>query len=225
MTVAFRSGETESVGPPFVPDEPAGAAVGDFMLVYGIIKSIDGSWSLPADFISIDEFSETTGTDSQVFIAYKIRGSDAGNGYSFGYSGTDENARVLLAAYSGSKLGLDVVYSKSSHYSTTENARNTAAKPIVTNTANAIVALCYMAADSAIDTFGPPTNYNQQIAAAGLNANIYLCDDNIVNAGTETPGVFTHADADETQDQRTFTIAIAELSTSKLAVFRRIRGY
>ena len=211
MAVAFRDATNTATGPPFVPSEPASAAEGDFILAYGNINSIDGVWTLPADFTQIDQFSETTGIDSRNFIAYKVRGSDAGSGYSFGYDGTDANCRVVLAAYSGTGLGLDVTYSKVSHYNTTNNDFNAAAKAITTNTDGAMVILAYCATASALDTFGPPSGYTQREAASGTT-NVYVCDDTQVTAGTMTPGAFTHTDAIGDQDQRTFTIAISESS-------------
>ncbi len=134
MTISYVGGNITNSGPPFVPVEDGSPGEGDFMLCYGIILSSDGVWSLPADWTQIDQFTETLGApDSRNFIAYKIRGADSGSGYSFGYDGTDANAQVCMVAYTTDgalDLGLDVVYSKVSHYNATSNDYNAAASAI-----------------------------------------------------------------------------------------------
>jgi len=234
MTISYVGGDITGTGPPFVPVEDGSPGEGDFMLAYGFIGSIDGNWTVPADFTMIDEFSETVGApDHQVFIAYKVRGADAGSGYSFAYDGTDSTAKVCLVAYTtdgSDDLALDVTYVKGSHYhgyTSSSDDFNAAAPAITTETNGAAVILAYMSGSSQLDGFGPPSGYNQHKAAGGTT-NIYECSDIIATAGLETPGDFTHTEASPAdQDQRTFTIAISEqsaASTSKLTVFRRIRG-
>ena len=215
MTISYVNGEIEAGGPPFVVTEPSGAAEGDLMLAFGNINETDGDWSVPADFTLIQQNLVTVGFDSTCFIAYKIRGSDAGSGYSFGWDGTDTSARVCLAAYrtdTAYDLIIEPTYNNSLHFLQndgvpTDTDYNAAARPITTLTDGAMVALCYNSVGSILTGFSPPTNYSQRKAAAATS-NIYLCDRVITSAGTETPGVFNHTGSG--QDQRTFTIAIAE---------------
>ena len=229
MTISFV-GSAIDASSPFTPAEAGSPASGDFMLLFGTIATVDGTWTVPGDFTVIDQFAETAGAgDMHVFIAYKIRGADAGSGYNCSYSGTAGNTRVLLAAYRGDAgtLALDVTYVKATHYDATLNNANAAAKAIDTATNGAMVILAQMISSNALTGFGPPSGYTQRDAAAAANASIYLCDKIVATAGTETPGVYTHTAAEGTQDQRQFTIAISETSSaaSKLAVLKRIRHF
>ena len=231
MAIAYRGSNVATAGPPFVPTEDGASATGDFMVAFGNLNTVDGVWTLPADFTQIDQISATAGApDSRVFLAYKVRGADAGSGYSFGYSGTDASAFVALFSFSGTNLGLDVTYAQGTHYheyTSATNNLNVAAAAITTNTDGAVVILCEALNSGAPITPGGPTGYTQR-AASGGTSNGYVYSKAITSAGTETPGVFTHSTEDVTGDQRTFTIAIAELAaaaTSKLAVLKRIRHF
>jgi len=210
MTIAFVDGTITAAGPPFVPAEYAGAGEGDLILAWGHINSNDGVWTYPADFTEIDQFGETTGTpDTRMFYAYKIRGSDAGNGYSFGYDGTDLAAQVGIVGFSGDNLQFDVTYVKANHYIAANNTLNQAGQAITTIEDNAVVALLYSASGGAIDSIGPPSGYTQEKAATAT-VNMYMCWKAIASAATETPGDFTHTDAGGLQDPRVTTIAISE---------------
>jgi len=218
MTISNIHNSHTSTGPPFVLTEDAGQAEGDLIVAFGGINSIDGVWTLPGDFIPIDQFSETVGsTSSREFIAYKVRGATAGDGYSFSYDGTAIGANVGIVSYRGTvgNLGLDVTYVKASHYhgyTSTTNDYNAAAAEIITETAGAMCIICQSIGGGPPDTYGPPTGWNQRGAAAGTHA-WYCCDRINPTPGTETPLDFTHvAPSPATGDQRTFIIAIAELA-------------
>jgi len=224
MAIVFRDGNIDGGNKTsFTPTEDAGAAENDFMLMYGFLASTDGTWTFPADFTQIDQFSETAGAaDARVFIGRKVRGATAGNGYNMTYSGTAGNGSVCLISYRGSQA-LDLTYVKASHYDNTIDSMNAAAKAITTVTNNAMVVLCQMISNTAITTFGAPSSYSQRKAASGINRNIYACDRIIATADTETPGAYTHT-GDDTQDQRQFTIALRESVAAGAGMYHHLRN-
>ena len=215
MAITYVGGATDAsfTSGNLVVAENGSPAENDIMLCLCNVIATDGVWTDPADWTQIDQFDTTTGSSAaRMYIGYKVRGADAGSGYSFGWSGTEGNAGAMMITYRGGDTStpFDVTYVKATHFVETSNARNTAAQPITTTTDGAMVVLMQHHSGEAIDTFGPPTNYQQRTAQAGTSINQYSCDRLITSASTETPGVFTHTDAVETQDPRTFTLAIRE---------------
>lgn len=216
--VRYVDAQIESTGPPFVVTEPTGAAEGDMMIAWGNINSQDGTWSFPADFTEIVQQNSGAGaTGSRSFLAYKVRGSTSGFGYSFGYDGTDASCRVCVACYRGSDdpLVIEPTYI-GAHYNENSNLPNEAANPITTLSNAARVLLCYTAAGQTISP-GPnpdasPTGYSQRVAGLAAS-NVYLCDKIVDTPGVETPGAFNFdtTTSGSSADQRTYTVGIAEL--------------
>ncbi len=229
MTIAHRGGATDiGSATSWTPTEDAASAENDFMLLVAFVATTDGVFTDPADFTELDQFTETGGSpDSRVYIGYKRRGATAGSGYNITYSGTAANGGSMLVSYSGVHLtaAFDVTYAKASHYDASLNDENAAAAAITTVNDNAMVVLLQMMNSNAVTAFGPPTSFNQRTAVGGASSNFYSCDQLKATAGLVTPGAYGHT-GNATQDQRQFTIALQEAvtATSKLAIFRRLRG-
>lgn len=198
------------------PSEPVGAAAGDFAIFGGHINSNtnDGDWTKPADFNWLTTKDETGGTpDNQIAIAWKIRGADAGDGYSFGYSGAAKPMAGALLLFRGVDpvTPFDVPYVEASHYAFYANDSLSAAKPINIVTGGAAVLLFQFLTQS-IGTGPPgmPTGYTEsesiQMTASGRAMT--SCYKIVGAPGTETPGVWLHTDSNGTSDTSNFTLAL-----------------
>ena len=111
---------------------------------------------------------------------------------------------------------MDVTYSRGSHYKISDASPNAAAAPITTSTENAYVVLFQTAVDDAAYTAGEPTNYTiLQTLSSTFDAVHIVAGRQLTSSGTETPGVWTHADFGATVDTYMFTIALKAGSTNE----------
>lgn len=205
------------------PTEPTGAAEGDIIVCFGTHGATDGSWTDPADFTELDQVASAASAD--MYIGYKIRGADAGNGYTFSYSGTGDAMRVTCLAWTGDAPQLDVTYVRASHHNSQTNDAGATAAPAITTNTNGAVAVIFqhIEADGAF-TQGVPTGYTSR-ADHQVNDRVHqIVEKSIVTATTETPGAWNHTDVGATADSSNFTIAIGETPAGATdALYRRRR--
>ena len=228
MTISFIDATSVSgSGTSATPTEPTGAAENDILILCCGINTTDGVWTDPADFTEIDQLTATAGApDQRIYLGYKKRGSDAGNGYAMSYGGTSSNYNCVLTCHRGQDLvtPFDVTYVQGTHHNAASNAMNTAAAAITTANDNAWVLLYYIATNPGLTGFGAPSGFGTR-EAKSATVNAYMCDIAKASAGLLTPGVYTHS-GDDAQDPRNFTLALrVATASSKLAVLKRNRHF
>ena len=201
------AGETD-----LTPSEPTNTAENDLILAFVMWTDTSNTIVDPDDFTQIDNFTETVGPDREVYAGRKIRGSTAGDGYTFSVA-TVATCQASLLTFRGidTTTPLDVTYVKANHYTTLDNTPNLACKAITTANDNSLVVVVQIHTGALSDTDGSPPSGYAEVFEAALGQNndgFYAATKLITSAATETPGVFTHTDTNNTSDPRNFTFAL-----------------
>jgi hypothetical protein len=217
------TGQTSRTG-----TEPTGTAENDLVIALGSTGNQFGMWSSVGSFTEIDNIVTSTGAASHLYLGRIIRGSSAPS-YQFDYSGAAAAMSLTLVSLRGidTSAPLDVTYVQGSHYMQAQNTPNTAARAITTATDGAWVLLMCQMGGNIDGSAGPPDTYTEHgdfLTGAATIRGHYVASKLISPAGTETPGVFTHADTLGNGDPRCFTLAIkpAVVATSAAAQRRRM---
>lgn len=209
------------------PTEPAGAIEDDLIFAFCTISSSeDGSWTDPGDYTEIDQVTMGANIPGDSYIGYKVRGSGAGSGYTFTYSGTADNIRCSLQAFRGNDVTtpIDVTYVQGSHYNENDqDAALTPAEPITTVSDDAWVCLFQWNWDGNITT-GMPTGYTEYMFAESANRTQVIACKAVASAGLETPGAWTHTDVQSGADSINYTIAIAPVAAASASSLFLLRN-
>ena len=213
MAITFVGESNDANGPTggqvHTPPEPAGAQENDLIIGFSFVNSTGRTLTKPNDFtqLTVKENTSTMG------LFYKVRGATEGDGYTFSYDGNPGSSGVTLVTYRGVDTAnpFDVTYSEANHYEVGTNQPNLAAAAITTVTNNAWVLLLELIQATISGQAGPPSGYTEDadyMTGAGGGRGQYVCHKQVVSAGTETPGAFTHVDTNGTADPRIFTLAL-----------------
>ncbi len=219
MAITFVDANTArtGTGTSQTPTEPTGAAENDIIIAVASIGAEDGTWTDPADFTEIDNQVSSNATN-HTYIGFKRRGSDAGNGYAFSYSGTGANIRVTVYALRGvdTTTALDVTYVSGSHFEEFNNDQVSIDVNITTVTANAAVVILQTMRFSSGATFGASSGYTGDFTAQGSGPQQPFEFQIIASAGAEDPGDWTHTGTNSGDDPLQFILAFKEQSAGSI---------
>lgn len=205
------------------PGEPTSTAEDDVVLLFCTITTADGAWTDPADFTEITQ--ELPSPSGEVYLGYKVRGSDAGSGYTCSYSGTAGTIAATAITFRGPVTTdvLAVTYSSGSHFADNENGCTTAASAIGTVAVDDwVVIFQFVQGDGSI-TPGASSGYTMRHTTTQSNRVHYIQSKTITSEGTETPGDWTHTGCSAGADAANITIALNEAAaaTGELLLRRR----
>jgi hypothetical protein len=200
--------------------EPPGSLENDLMVVLVKNDATGSTWTPPSDFTEIDEVART---GNQLFwLGYKVRGTDAGQGYTFShdFGGGTNTAGIMVVYRSNNALTpLDVTYVRASHSTESTDDLSYAPSTITTNTNNAVVAILsgWSGGPGAVSWSGISGYTTDVNLEGGGGRNLNALSKRVPAAGLETPGSFgTTGDAGE--DGASFTIAIRPAATAAVYV-------
>lgn len=198
--------------------EPGTVADGDVIFVHCFATQTGTvTWTDPSDFTEINQKATTAGSPTQKsYLGYKVRSGGAGQALTFSHADTASQIACTQQWYRGvdNASPLDVTFVEASHYKqAAQNSPNTSAAAITTNSANSWVILFQGGTQLITGASGPPSGYTMDNDLFGTGLGLasrlsYTAHKLVAAAGTETPGVFTHTDTNNTADTRTYTIAL-----------------
>jgi hypothetical protein len=202
--------------------EPVGSAEGD--LIIAIVKNDAtlSDWTHPSDFTTLQE--DTSTGNQRIFLGYKVRGADEGEGYTFTHdfvSGTHTAGLLVSLRGVDATTPFDVTYSEPSHHAESTDDLSYAPSAITTVTDQAMVVIlsAYSGGPGTIAWSGITGYVDREVLAGGSGRNLNCLTKTVMTAGTETPGSFgTTGDAGE--DGASFTLAVRPSTTTGHLDFR-----
>lgn len=175
-------------------DKPASTADDDVLcaVCYADEQSTTGSWSAPAGFTQIFDYTSAQGRQRHVTGFRKVASSE-GSGYTFTYSGSAAQLSAGIIPIRGIDTTnvLDVAYSAGSHALDDGSEPFTSPSITTANDGSVVVAIQAISHDSCTAA-GAPAGFDMKAAQIGQqDGQLLMATREMATAGTLSPGAWT----------------------------------